>query len=44
VFAHCRDRGVILRRFPGGRLGVVPALDQGVAVGERLGEALAGLR
>ncbi len=44
VFAFCRDRGVLLRRFPGGRLGVVPALDQAVAVGERLGAALAELR
>jgi hypothetical protein len=44
VFAHCRARGVLLRRFPGGRLGVVPALDQAEAVAERLGEALAGLR
>jgi hypothetical protein len=41
VFAHCRDRGVVLRRFPGGRLGVVPAMDQAVAVGERLQAALA---
>ena len=43
VYAHCRDRGVLLRRFPGGRLGVVPALDQAVAVGERLQTALAEL-
>jgi hypothetical protein len=43
VFAHCRDRGVVLRRFPGGRLAVVPALDQAVAVGERLRAALAEL-
>ncbi len=44
VYAHCRDHGVVLRRFPGGRLGVVPALDQAVAVAERLGAALAELR
>lgn len=43
VFAHCRARGVLLRRFPGGRLGVVPALDQAVAVAARLGAALAEL-
>jgi len=43
VYAHCRDRGVVLRRFPAGRLGVVPTLDQAVAVGERLQVALAEL-
>jgi hypothetical protein len=43
VYAHCRDRGVVLRRYPGGRLAVVPALDQAVAVGERLQAALAEL-
>lgn len=40
LFAHCRDRGVVLRRFPAGRLGVIPALDQAVAVAERLAAAL----
>jgi hypothetical protein len=42
LFVHCRNHGVVLRRFPGGRLGVVPTLDQAVVVGERLHAALAG--
>ena len=44
VFSHCRERGVVLRRFPGNRLGIVPALDQAVEVAARLGTALAELR
>ncbi len=42
LWTHCRDHGVVLRRFPGGRLGVVPTLDEAVAVAARLGRALAG--
>ena len=41
LFTHCDERGVTLRRFPAGRLGVVPALDQGTHVAELLGAALA---
>lgn len=40
LYAHCAERGLTLRRFPGGRLGVVPALDQGAAVGDALAAAL----
>ena len=34
------ERGVSVRRFPGGRLGVIPALDQIDAAGAALREAL----
>ncbi|MEZ4404229.1 MAG: aldehyde dehydrogenase family protein [Kofleriaceae bacterium] len=44
LFAHCQAHGVTLRRFPAGRLGVVPTLDQGAAVAARLGAALAEWR
>lgn len=33
-------RGLIVRRFPGGALGIAPALDQGEAAARALGEAL----
>jgi acyl-CoA reductase-like NAD-dependent aldehyde dehydrogenase/4-aminobutyrate aminotransferase-like enzyme len=35
-----RDRGVRVRRFPGGRLGVVPPLDTAAAAARALGAAL----
>ncbi|MBK9029911.1 MAG: aldehyde dehydrogenase family protein [Myxococcales bacterium] len=41
LHAHVAAHGLTLRRFPAGRLGVVPALDQATAVAERLGAALA---
>jgi len=44
LHAHCAERGVMLRRFPAGRLGVVPALDQGELVADQLGRALADWR
>jgi RHH-type proline utilization regulon transcriptional repressor/proline dehydrogenase/delta 1-pyrroline-5-carboxylate dehydrogenase len=34
------QRGIAVRRFPGGRLGVIPALDQIEAAGHALGAAL----
>jgi 4-aminobutyrate aminotransferase-like enzyme len=37
-----RDRGVAVRRFPGGRLGVIPALDQIEVAANALGAALRG--
>jgi len=40
IWARCKDHGVLLRRFPGGQLGVVPTLDEAAAVAERLGRAL----
>ena len=40
LHAHVAARGVTLRKFLGGRLGVVPAIDQAGAVAERLGAAL----
>jgi RHH-type proline utilization regulon transcriptional repressor/proline dehydrogenase/delta 1-pyrroline-5-carboxylate dehydrogenase len=44
LHAHCAAHGVVLRRFPGGRLGVVPGLDQAAEVAARLGAALASWR
>ena len=44
LHAHVAARGVTLRKFPGGRLGVVPTLDQAAQVAERLGAALADWR
>ena len=41
--AQLAERGVSVRRFPGGRLGVAPALDQIEAAAAALGEALRGL-
>jgi RHH-type proline utilization regulon transcriptional repressor/proline dehydrogenase/delta 1-pyrroline-5-carboxylate dehydrogenase len=34
------DRGILVRRFPGGRLGIIPALDQIEAAASALGAAL----
>ncbi|MDB4960026.1 MAG: Aldehyde Dehydrogenase [Myxococcales bacterium] len=34
------DRGILVRRFPGGRLGLIPALDQIEAAASALGTAL----
>jgi RHH-type proline utilization regulon transcriptional repressor/proline dehydrogenase/delta 1-pyrroline-5-carboxylate dehydrogenase len=41
--AGLAERGVAVRRFPGGRLGVIPALDQIEAAAGALGAALRGL-
>jgi acyl-CoA reductase-like NAD-dependent aldehyde dehydrogenase/4-aminobutyrate aminotransferase-like enzyme/GNAT superfamily N-acetyltransferase len=42
LWAKAKDAGVLLRRFPGARLGVVPALDQAAAVAGRLAAVLEG--
>ncbi|HVV85110.1 MAG TPA: aldehyde dehydrogenase family protein [Kofleriaceae bacterium] len=41
LWHRAREAGVVLRRFPAARLGIVPALDQAVAVAERLAPVLA---
>jgi len=38
--ATLEERGLLVRRFPGGRLGVIPALDQIDAAAQALGAAL----
>ncbi|MBA3463756.1 MAG: aldehyde dehydrogenase family protein [Deltaproteobacteria bacterium] len=37
---HLADRGISVRQFPGGRLGIIPALDQVDAAAAALGAAL----
>lgn len=41
LWLRCKEAGVVLRRFPVGRLAIVPALDQGAQVAARLAPVLA---